>query len=262
MFSFKSLFRRATLVGLVTVLLSGVTQAAEPLRIAVAANFATTMERLVQAYEQQHGVASQISSGSSGKHYAQIRQGAPFDLFFSADNMRTADLEKEGHGVTGTRQVYALGRLVLWSPDPGMIPEDGAALLAGDQYRRLAMANPRVAPYGAAAEALLASLDLRLPRGRVVIGQSLGQTLNFVTSGNAEIGFVALSQANIYEREHGAGSRWLPPEDRYPTIVQEAIVLRASDQQQAALKLLAWMREDPTARGIIEEDGYRLPEKP
>jgi molybdate transport system substrate-binding protein len=235
--------------------------ASEPLRIAVAANFTTTMERLARAYQQQHGVASQISSGSSGKHYAQIRQGAPFDLFFSADNMRTADLEEGGHAVADSRQVYALGRLVLWSSDPNRIPEDGAALLASDQYRRLAMANPRVAPYGAAADALLEGLDIRLPRGRVVIGQSLGQTLNFVTSGNAEIGFVALSQANIYEREHGAGSRWLPPEDSYPAIVQEAIVLSASNQQEAALKLLAWMREDPTARAIIEEDGYRLPEK-
>ena len=260
MFSFKSLFCRATLVGLVTVLLSGVTQAAEPLRIAVAANFATTMERLAQAYEQQHGVASQISSGSSGKHYAQIRQGAPFDVFFSADNLRTADLEKEGHGVAGSRQVYALGRLVLWSPNPDLIPADGAALLASNQYRRLAMANPRVAPYGTAAEALLEGLALTLPRGRVVIGQSLGQTLNFVTSGNAEIGFIALSQANIYERERGAGSRWLPPEDGYPAIIQEAIVLNASNQQEAALKLLAWMRDDPTARAIIEEDGYHLPQ--
>ncbi len=246
-----------TLIGL---LFAGTSQANEPLRIAVAANFATTMERLAQRYAQQHGVASQISSGSSGKHYAQIRQGAPFDVFFSADNVRTADLEKEGHGETGSRVVYALGRLVLWSPDPGMIPTDGAALLASEQYRRLAMANPRVAPYGAAAQALLEGLDLRLTRGRVVIGQSLGQTLNFVTSGNAEIGFVALSQANIYEREHGAGSRWLPPEDSYPAIVQEAIVLSASPQQEAALQLLAWMREDPTARAIIEEDGYRLPQ--
>ena len=248
-----------TLIGL---LFAGTSQANEPLRIAVAANFATTMERLAQRYEQQHGVSSQISSGSSGKHYAQIRQGAPFDVFFSADNVRTADLEKEGHGVAGTRQVYALGRLVLWSTDPARIAEDGAALLAGQDYQRLAMANPRVAPYGAAAEALLEGLKLKLPRGRVVIGQSLGQTLNFVTSGNAEIGFVALSQANIYEREHGAGSRWLPPEDSYPAIVQEAVVLIASNQQEAALKLLAWMREDPSARAIIEEDGYLVQEKP
>ena len=246
-----------TLIGL---LFATPSHAGNPLRIAVAANFATTMERLAQAYEQQHGVASQISSGSSGKHYAQIRQGAPFDVFFSADNLRTADLEKEGHGVPGSRQVYALGRLVLWSPNPDMIPADGAALLASNQYRRLAMANPRVAPYGAAAEALLEGLALTLPRGRVVIGQSLGQTLNFVTSGNAEIGFVALSQANIYEREHGAGSRWLPPEDSYPAIIQEAIVLSASNRQETALQLLAWMRDDPVARAIIEEDGYHLPQ--
>ena len=241
--------------------LSSPAVASEALRIAVAANFATTMERLSQAYAQQHGVSSQISSGSSGKHYAQIRQGAPFDLFFSADNMRTADLEKEGHGVAGSRQVYALGRLVLWSNDPNIIPEDGTALLASDQYRRLAMANPRVAPYGAAAEALLEGLKLKLPRGRVVIGQSLGQTLNFVTSGNAEIGFVALSQARIYEREHGAGSSWIPDEELYPSIIQEAIVSSASQQQEAAQRLLAWMRDDPAARAIIEEDGYRLPER-
>ena len=239
--------------------LSGPTQAREPLRIAVAANFAATMERLAQAYERQHGVASLVSSASSGKHYAQIRQGAPFDLFLSADNRRTADLEREGLGLPASRQVYALGRLVLWSPDPDMIPQHGAGLLASDRYRRLAMANPRVAPYGAAAEAVLASLDLELPRGRVVIGQSVGQTFNFVSTGNAEIGLVALSQAINYEREHAAGSRWLPAASRYPAITQEAIVLTASQRQQAAQALLEWMREDPAARAIIEGDGYLLP---
>lgn len=259
MLSVNPLFRRLTMFGVAALLLSGTLHAAEPLRLAVAANFTTTMERLAQAYEQQHGVPSQISSGSSGKHYAQIRQGAPFDLFFSADNARTADLERENHGVAATRQVYALGRLVLWSPDPARIPADGAALLASQDYRRLAMANPRVAPYGAAAEALLEGLDLNLSRGRVVIGQSLGQTLNFVTSGNAEIGLIALSQARIYEREHGAGSRWLPAEELYPSIIQEAVVLRTSKQPEAAQKLLAWMRDDPSAQAIIEEDGYRLP---
>ncbi|RFA30390.1 molybdate ABC transporter substrate-binding protein [Alkalilimnicola ehrlichii] len=227
----------------------------------MAANFATTMESLAQAYAQQHGVSSQISSGSSGKHYAQIRQGAPFDLFFSADNRRTADLEREGHTVAGSRQIYALGRLVLWSPDPAKIPADGAALLAAQDYRRLAMANPRVAPYGASAEALMNALNLDLPRGRVVVGQSLGQTMNFLVSGNAEIGFIALSQARIYEREHGKGSSWLPAEELYPPIIQEAVVPRTSRQQDAAQKLLAWMRDDPVAQAIITEDGYRLPQQ-
>lgn len=258
--AFISFLRRIAVFGIAAILVSGSLQAAQPLRIAVAANFATTMERLAQLYEQQQGVPSQISSGSSGKHYAQIRQGAPFDLFFSADNLRTSDLVEEGHGVTGTRRVYALGRLVLWSTNPARIPDDGPGFLASQNYQRLAMANPRVAPYGAAAEALLERLDLELPSGRVVLGQSLGQTLNFVISGNAEIGFIALSQARIYERENAVGSSWLPAEDLYPPIIQEAIVLSASSQQEAAQTLLNWILNDPAARSIIEEDGYRLPQ--
>ncbi|MGM0593677.1 MAG: molybdate ABC transporter substrate-binding protein [Pseudomonadota bacterium] len=247
------------LILITAVLLAGPSHAGEPLRIAVAANFSATMERLSHTYEQQRGVHSLVSGASSGKHYAQIRQGAPFDLFLSADNVRTADLEKEGHAVAGSRRTYALGRLVLWSPDPDMIPEDGGALLASDHYQRLAMANPRVAPYGAAAEAVLDSLGLALPRGRVVIGQSVGQTFNFVSTGNAEIGLVALSQAINYEREHAKGSSWIPAAEHYPAITQEAIVLSRSPQQQAARALLEWMRSDPAARAIIEEDGYRLP---
>ncbi|MGM0476794.1 MAG: molybdate ABC transporter substrate-binding protein [Pseudomonadota bacterium] len=247
------------LVSSLLVLSTHPVHAEEPLRIAVASNFAGTMERLAELHEHQHGVSSRISSGSSGKHYAQIRQGAPFDVFFSADDVRTAELAEEGHGIADTRQVYARGRLVLWSRDPDRIPEDGAAFLASADDQRLAMANPRLAPYGAAAEAVMDSLNLERPPGRVVVGQNIGKTFNFVTTGNAAIGFVALSQVRDWERENGAGSRWLPDADRYPPVIQEAIVLSDSDRTDAARELLAWMREDPDARAVIEEDGYGLP---
>ncbi|WP_038043450.1 molybdate ABC transporter substrate-binding protein [Thioalkalivibrio sulfidiphilus] len=235
---------------------------ATELRVAVASNFTPTLERLAQAYQAEYGVQMAISSGSSGKHFAQIRQGAPFDLFFSADNLRTAELVESGQALPESRFVYAQGVLVLWSPDPERIPADALALLRQGDYRRLAMANPRVAPYGTAAEAVIEAHGIQVPRGRLVTGQSIGHAFNFIITGNAELGFVALSQAITWERQHGQGSRWLPDTAHYPPILQEAVQLRQARDPEAAHRFLDWVRNNPEARAIIEADGYRLPPIP
>jgi molybdate transport system substrate-binding protein len=232
---------------------------ATELRVAVAANFTATLESLIRVYGEHTGVRFTLSSASSGKHYAQIRQGAPFDVFFSADNLRTADLVAHGLALPESRFVYAEGVLVLWSMEPERIPADGAAFLRAGEYRRLSMANPRVAPYGAAAEAVLESHGITVPRGRLVTGQTIGHAFNFVISGNADAGFVALSQVAAWERERGAGSRWLPAPDDYPPILQEAVLLSGAREPEAAGHFLQWVRNDPVARDIMEADGYRLP---
>jgi molybdate transport system substrate-binding protein len=240
------------------VLLAAAPAMAAELRVAVAANFTATLDRLVEGYGPENGVRFAISSGSSGKHFAQIRQGAPFDIFFSADDRRTADLVASGHAVADSRFVYAEGVLALWSPDPGWVPEDGLAFLKSGEYRHLAIANPRVAPYGAAAEAVIHAHGIEPGPGRLVTGQSIGQAFSFVTTGNAEVGFVALSQVIRHERQHGVGSRWIPGPDSYPPIVQEAVLLTTARDPAAALAFLDWVRTSEAARQIIESDGYRL----
>lgn len=240
------------------VLLAAAPAAATELRIAVAANFTATLERLAEVYGPENGVRFAISSGSSGKHFAQISQGAPLDIFFSADDQRTADLVASGHAVADSRFVYAQGVLALWSPGPGVIPEDGVAFLKSGDYRHIAIANPRVAPYGAAAEAVMNAHGVDLGPGRLATGQSIGQAFSFVTTGNAEVGLVALSQVITHERQHGAGSRWVPAADNYPPIVQEVVLLTAAREPDAARAFLEWVRGSEVAREVIQSDGYRL----
>lgn len=241
------------------LLLATAPAAATELRIAVAANFTATLERLAEAYAPENGVPFAISSGSSGKHFAQISQGAPFDIFFSADDQRTGDLVASGHAVADSRFVYAEGVLALWSPDPAVVPEDGAAFLKSGDYGHLAIANPRVAPYGAAAEAVMKALGIDPGPGRLVTGQSIGQAFSFVTTGNAEVGLVALSQVITHERQKdAAGSRWIPEADSYPPLVQEVVLLAAARNPEAARAFLDWVRTSDAAHAVIEADGYRL----
>ena len=237
-------------------LLAAAPAQATEVRIAVAANFTATLERLTETYAREAGVEFSISSGSSGKHFAQISQGAPFDLFFSADDQRTVDLIASGHAVAASRFTYARGVLVLWSPVPDRIPADPIGLLRAGNFRRLAIANPRVAPYGAAAQALLEANDIAPGPGQLVTGQSIGQAFNFVATGNAELGFVALAQVLQHERQHAVGSRWEPDPDRYPAIRQEAVLLTHAQEAEAASAFLAWVQTSAAARTIIEADGY------
>ncbi|MCA1804783.1 MAG: molybdate ABC transporter substrate-binding protein [Xanthomonadaceae bacterium] len=255
----KFLLRILLLASLLSWL--GAQLAAAELRAAVAANFAATLERLGQAYARETGTRLIISSAASGKHYAQIRQGAPFDLFFSADDRRSRDLVRSGHALPDSPFVYAEGVLVLWSPTAGRIPQDGLAFLKSDDYPRLAMANPRIAPYGSAAMAVLERHDIRLAPDQLVRGQSVGQAFNFLVTGNAPAGFVALSQVIDHERRHGPGSRWLPRPDDYPPIRQEVVLLTTARNPKTAQRFLHWIRQDPVAAAIILADGYRLPDR-
>lgn len=241
---------------LIALLISRGVAAAE-LNIAVASNFAPTLKALVKLFTQQsiHTVA--VISGSSGKHYAQIVNGAPFDIFLSADIMRAQLLEKAGFAVPATRRTYALGKLVLWSADPTMIV-DGGAVLHDAQFRYLVIANPGLAPYGAAAIEVLQALDvLESSQFELVRGENIAQALQFIHSENAELGFVALAQIKRLEllKQTQLGSMWLVPQALYQPIEQQLILVKDSP---AAREFLAFLNSRE-ALHLIQEYGYDIP---
>jgi molybdate transport system substrate-binding protein len=221
---------------------------------AVAANFSGTARRVADAFERETPYTVNLVVGSTGKHYAQIVNGAPFDVLLAADRDRPARLEREGRIVPGSRFTYATGRLVLWSPVAGRVDARGAILARGD-FRHLALANPRLAPYGVAAQETLAGMGLwaRL-HGRLVFGENVGQAFRFVDSGAAELGFVALAQVRL--AEPAGGSWWLVPDTLYTAIEQQAVQLR---ENVAAVAFLHFLRGE-TARSIIVASGYGAPD--
>lgn len=233
------------------------TAAAEEVRIAVAANFLATLNVIVNNFEQDTGHTVVISSGSSGKLYAQIKNGAPFDVFLSADVFRPKLLENEGLAVHDSRFTYAVGRLTLWSPDSNLVTEDGKAVLLNSTFDHLAIANPKTAPYGTAAKSTLQALGLwdRM-RDRLVQGENIGQTFHFVFSKNAQLGFVALSQV-LDPKINGAGSRWDVPVDFHEPLRQQAVLLVNGQNNEAAKTFLHYVK-GPKARRIIERFGYGL----
>jgi molybdate transport system substrate-binding protein len=222
--------------------------------VAVASNFTAAAERIAAAFERDRGASVVLSFGSTGKHYAQIVQGAPYDAFLAADVRRPALLEAEELAVAGSRFTYATGKLALWSPRPTLV-DAGGAVLDSDRFRFLALANPRLAPYGKAAEEVLRARGLwDSLQGRMVLGSNISQAFHFVSSGNAELGFVALSQI----RRPGAassGSVWLPPQRLYTPIEQQAVLL--SDHADARA-FLEYLRSDDV-RAVIREYGYAAP---
>ncbi|THF56889.1 molybdate ABC transporter substrate-binding protein [Pseudothauera rhizosphaerae] len=249
----KSLFR--ILAVLAAAVLPALASAAE-IKVAVAANFHGTLQKLAPIYQAASGNTLTLSSGSSGAFYTQIVNGAPFDVFLSADSERPERLAKEGHAINGTRFVYALGVPVLWSATPGVVDAEGKVLKTG-KFRHLAIAEPRNAPYGAAAQQILTHLGVwdALERdSRIVKGNSIGQTHSQVGSGAAELGFVALAQ--VKTPEGIAGSHWIPPSDLYTPIAQSAVVLTRADDVPAAIHFLTWLRTDAKAREVIEAAGY------
>jgi len=223
--------------------------------VAVAANFAEVMERLEADFEAESPHAITISTGSTGQLYAQIVNGAPFDALLAADQARPERLEAEGLAVRGSRFTYARGQLVLWSAEPDRIDADGAAVLRNGAFRRLAMANPDLAPYGLAARQVLENLDLTTAlRDRIVLGENIGQTHAMVATGNAELGFVARSYVES-PRNATAGSRWAVPETLHEPIRQDAVLLLRGEDNSAARDLLAYLRR-PDVRQVIAEYGY------
>ena len=224
---------------------------ADEITIAVATNFTAAMSDLVERFEleTEHNVL--VSSGSTGNHYAQIKNGAPFEAFFAADAERPRLLEQEGVAVRGSRFRYAVGRLVLWSPEPGYVDDQGRVLENGT-FRRLSVANPDLAPYGAAARETLTARGLweRLTP-RLAMGQDIGQAFAFVQTRNAELGFVALAQL----RQPGKqveGSYWIVPASLHRPIEQEAVLLR---DVPAARMFLEFVKS-AEAREIIRSYGY------
>lgn len=243
------------LLGVFHILLA--TTSAREVRVAVAANFTSTLKEIAIQFERKSGYATLISSGSSGKFYAQIKHGAPFDVFLSADAARPQLLEDEGLAVPGSRFTYAVGRLTLWSPDPHMLKDDGPTVLLNGRFEHLAIANPKTAPYGTAARHVLEQLGLwNHLKDRIVQGENIGQTFQFVFSRNAQLGFVALAHV-LDPKIKGAGSRWNVPESWHEPLTQQAVLLTNSQHNAAAIAFLDFLK-GPTAGAIIEQFGYGL----
>lgn len=238
---------------------AGVQSLAEELTVAVAANFTAAMKDIAAEFEEASGHRVRLAFGSSGKFYAQIKNGAPFQAFFSADTTKPAALEKDGLAVSGSRFTYAVGSLALWSADPALV-DDRASVLKGGNFRKLALANPKLAPYGGAAVQVLRNLDLEeTTRAKWVQGENIAQTFQFVATGNADLGFVALSQI-LRGGQVKAGSAWIVPGDLYSPICQDAVLLRRGADSKGAVEFLQFLRGDK-ARAIIESYGYRFPER-
>ncbi|MGS4946117.1 molybdate ABC transporter substrate-binding protein [Meridianimarinicoccus sp. RP-17] len=223
--------------------------------VAVAANFAETADALLPAFRDATGHDLEITTGSTGKLYAQIKAGAPFDVLLSADAATPARLLDEGRAVAGSGFTYAVGRLTLWSADPARIGGDGRAALADPGLRFVAIANPDLAPYGIAAREALQSLGLwEALQPKIVMGQNIGQTHAMVATGAAEIGFVALS-AVLSPRAETKGSHWDVPQAMYAPIRQDAVLLTAGADNAAARAFLDFLRGQEAA-AVIDRFGY------
>ncbi|MDT8327290.1 MAG: molybdate ABC transporter substrate-binding protein [Roseovarius sp.] len=248
-----TIFRRLCVL---LLLASGIGAAhAETATIAVATNFAEAAEDLITRFEAQADHRIALVTGSTGKLFAQITEGAPFDAFLAADQARPTRLETEGRAVIGSRFTYATGQLVLWSATPGAIKHDGASVLRAGGFAHLAIANPDLAPYGLAAKQALQGLDLwDALTPKLVMGQNIGQTFSMVATGNAELGLVAKSYA-ISTRNRQAGSLWEVPETLYDPIRQDAVLLE--DKNAAARDFLAYLKTSE-ARAVILGHGYHV----
>jgi molybdate transport system substrate-binding protein len=226
---------------------------ADEINIAAASNFMDAIKSLAARFETGTSDKVTLIFGSTGKHFAQIKNGAPFDAFFAADGERPKLLEEEGFAVSGSRFTYAVGKIVVWSPRQGYV--DPAGKVLNQEFRYLAIANPRLAPYGKAAQEVLSASGLwGTLQGRIVQGEDIEQTFQFVESGNAELGFVAYSQ--IRRPNHSIpGSYWEVPQSLYSPIEQQAVLLRDKD---AARAFLAFAKSEE-GRTIIQSFGYDLP---
>lgn len=226
---------------------------AETTMVAVAANFTAVTQKLVPAFEKATGHEVLVSFGSTGLLYSQIANGAPFEVFLAADSARPKKAEDEGLAVAGSRFTYATGRLVLWSPRPGAF-EDGETYLRSLAFPRAAIANPDIAPYGRAAREVMARLEVwDAAQSRLVRGENIAQTFQFVATGNVEAGFVALSQARAWN--DGPGSVWEIPAEYYGPIVQQAVLLAKGEGNPAAIAFLDFL-VTPAARRLIADAGY------
>jgi len=225
-------------------------------QVAVAANFTAPMQQIAAAFEQDTGNKAVLAFGATGKFYAQIRNGAPFEILLAADDETPARLEQEKQTVPGSRFTYATGKLVLWSAQAGYVDNQGK-VLQGGQFAHLAIANPKAAPYGAAAVETLTKLNLyeRL-QPKIVQGENIAQAHQFVSTGNAELGFVALSQV-ARDGKFSSGSGWIVPAAMHAPIRQDAVILSKGGINPTARALMDYLKSDK-AKAIIRSFGYDL----
>ena len=248
--SFKNLLSLSALT-LSLVGLAAPSHAADT-KVAVAANFTAAAKEIATAFAAETEHTATLSFGSTGKLYTQIANGAPFSVFLAADQARPIKAEKEGLAVPDSRFTYAQGKIVLYSTDPDLVDSEGAVLKSPDKFHKLAIANPKTAPYGAAAMQALDKLNVpSAVMDALVRGDSISQTHQFVSSGNAQLGFVALSQV-VNDK---AGSQWIVPADLYAPIKQDAVLLKTGAEDEAAKAFLAFLKGD-TAKDIILKFGY------
>ena len=250
----RSTLRR--LLALTALALSTALAQAETVHIAVAANFTAPARALAEIFARTTGHQAQLSFGATGAFYTQIKQGAPFDILLAADDERPIRLEKEGDTVPGSRFTYATGQLLLWSAKPGFVDGKGEVLKGGN-FAKIAIANPKNAPYGAAAVETMDKLGLSAALSpKLVTGESIGQTYNFIATGNADLGFVALAQV-LDGGKLKSGSAWVVPAQYHGPIIQDAVILKRAANNPAAK---AWMdlMKAPQTKEFIRSYGYEV----
>ena len=235
---------------------TGATVFAADVSVAVAANFSAPMHKIAQAFEQDTGHKALLAFGATGNFYAQIKNGAPFQVLLAADGATPARLESEGAGIANSRFTYATGKLVLWSKQAALVDGKGD-VLRGAKFDRIAIANPKLAPYGAAAIETLTALGLlQALQPKFVQGENIAQTYQFIATENAPLGFVALSQV-FADGRIGQGSAWIVPAHLHKPIQQDAVLLVAGKDNPAASALLAYLRGEK-AKSIIRSFGYGI----
>ncbi|MET3054814.1 molybdate ABC transporter substrate-binding protein [Pseudomonas alkylphenolica] len=229
---------------------------ADEVQVAVAANFTAPIQAIAKDFEKDTGHTLVAAYGATGQFYAQIKNGAPFEVFLAADDSTPAKLENEGASVKGSRFTYATGTLALWSATPGYVDDKGE-VLKKNPFKHLAIANPKAAPYGLAATQVLDKLQLTdAIKGKIVEGQSITQAFQFVSTGNAELGFVALSQ--IYKDGKATeGSAWIVPANLHEPIKQDAVILNKGKDSAAAKALVEYLK-GPKAAAVIKSYGYQI----
>jgi molybdate transport system substrate-binding protein len=239
-----------------TALLATTVLHAAEVQVAVAANFTEPAKQIALEFERSTGHKAVLSFGATGKFYAQITHGAPFEIFLAADDTTPAKLERESQAVSGTRFTYAVGTLVLWSSKPDLVDAKGDILKSGN-FNKLAIANPKTAPYGAAAIETLKKLNLLdTVQPKFVQGENIGQTYSFVGTGNADLGFVALSQV-FRAGKLTSGSAWIVPGKLHEPILQDAVVLNKGKDNVAAVAFMEFLKS-PHAHAVIKSFGYDL----
>ncbi len=246
---------------MLSILLPAVSLADKPLMVAVASNFQTTAKEISVLFTESTDIAVRLSAGSTGKLYAQITNGAPYDVFLAADAARPQQLESAA--IAASRMTYAIGSLVLWSADPALAGQDCRGALESGTYRRLAIANPRTAPYGKAAEEFLQNTGVSVAekiggKSRIVYGENISQTLNFVATGNATLGLIAASQTHT-ELPVVASCSWNVPQNLHSELLQQAVVIKSSPNTADAQQFLRFL-QTAEVRALLESHGYTVPE--